>query len=140
MVHLEVASSLSALGEPRAVERILIALLEASLRWGDPERPVLVSAMRAGPSVVITVLAEGTPWQDSRPRLFEPFVVRGEGTSGLELAIAQRLARALDGEVGAGNGGLWLRLPASSSTSACARRPGSTAPARSHARPCARGR
>lgn len=111
-ICVDLPASLRALADPRALERIVTVFLETALRWGEPGRPVTLSAARAGSSVVLAVAAEGTPWAEPRARLFELFAVRGEGASGLELAIARGLSRTLRGEVGAEDGRLWLRLRA----------------------------
>ncbi len=105
-------SDLRALGDRRALEQILINLLDNAMKF-TPE----------GPSVVLSVLDSGPGIEPRhRDRIFERFYradagrARENGGTGLGLAIVKHLAQAMGGQVGveSGQGGsrFWVKLPA----------------------------
>jgi two-component system OmpR family sensor kinase len=105
--------------EAAAVERVLVPLIENACRYA--ERSVRVGVQRADGEVRLTVSDDGPGVDPSvSERVFEPGVQAAEGSddghAGLGLALARRLARALNGDVehvGSDGGATFrVRLPA----------------------------
>lgn len=119
-IAIDVAPDLEVLAEPARLRRIFGNLIDNAVLHGA--EPVQVRAHREGPAVVIEVADTGAGIApDDLTRLFDRFYksdeARAQTGSGLGLAIAREHARALGGEVWAGNndsGGasFFVRLPA----------------------------
>jgi two-component system phosphate regulon sensor histidine kinase PhoR len=114
---------LRAVADRRALEQILVNLLDNAIKFTPEGGRVTVLTDGTGPSVVISVLDTG-PGIEPRhqARIFERFYradagrARGEGGVGLGLAIVKHLAQAQGGQVGveSGQGGsrFWVKLRA----------------------------
>jgi len=116
-------SGLRALGDRRALEQILINLLDNAMKFTPEGGRVTVLGDGTGPSVVLSVLDSGPGIEPRhRDRIFERFYradagrARENGGTGLGLAIVKHLAQAMGGQVGveSGQGGsrFWVKLPA----------------------------
>jgi two-component system phosphate regulon sensor histidine kinase PhoR len=124
-IHLgsDVPSTLAVRADARAVEQILVNLLDNAVKYTPAGGRVTLLADAAGASVLVSVLDTG-PGIETRhqQRIFERFYrvdggrARSDGGSGLGLAIVKHLAQAQGGEVGveSGRGGsrFWVKLPA----------------------------
>jgi signal transduction histidine kinase len=119
-VEVDVPPSALPVGaETAAVERLLVPLIENSCRYAA--KTVRVRAARADGEVQLSVEDDGPGVDESvRAALFEPGVRTpgGDGAhngAGLGLALARRLAQALDGDVeyvpGAAGATFRARLP-----------------------------
>jgi len=114
---------LRAVADRRALEQILVNLLDNAIKFTPEGGRVTVLADSAGSAIVISVLDTG-PGIEPRhqARIFERFYradagrARAEGGVGLGLAIVKHLAQAQGGHVGveSGQGGsrFWVKLPA----------------------------
>jgi two-component system phosphate regulon sensor histidine kinase PhoR len=119
----DVPDGLNALADARALEQVLVNLVDNAVKYTPPGGAVTISAVRDDGAVVVGVSDTG-PGIDRHhlPRLFERFYradpgrSRGLGGTGLGLAIVKHLVQAQGGEVGveSGPGGtrFWVRLPA----------------------------
>ena len=107
----------------RAVEQILVNLLENAIKFTAAGGRVTLLADSGGPSVVLSVIDTGPGIEPRhRERVFERFYradsgrSRDAGGTGLGLSIVKHLALAHGGAAGveSGNGGsrFWVRLPA----------------------------
>jgi len=114
---------LRALGDRRALEQILVNLLDNAIKYTPEGGRVTVLTDGTGPSVVLSVLDTGPGIEPRhRARIFERFYradpgrARENGGIGLGLAIVKHLAQAQGGQVGveSGQGGsrFWVKLPA----------------------------
>jgi len=114
---------LRVIADRRALEQILVNLLDNALKFTPESGRVTVLADGTGPSVVLSVLDTGPGIEPRhRDRIFERFYradpgrARETGGTGLGLAIVKHLAQALGGQVGVetGQGGsrFWVKLPA----------------------------
>ncbi len=114
---------LRALADRRALEQILINLLDNAIKFTPEGGRVTVLGDGTGPSVVLSVLDTGPGIEPRhRDRIFERFYradagrARENGGTGLGLAIVKHLAQAMRGQVGveSGQGGsrFWVKLPA----------------------------
>jgi two-component system phosphate regulon sensor histidine kinase PhoR len=124
-IHLgsDVPATLSVRADARALEQILVNLLDNAIKYTPSGGRVTLLADGAGASVLVSVLDTG-PGIEIRhqQRIFERFYrvdggrARSDGGSGLGLAIVKHLAQAQGGEVGveSGRGGsrFWVKLPA----------------------------
>jgi len=124
-LHLrsEVEEGLAARADPRALEQVLVNLVDNAVKFTPTEGAVTLLAARESDRVVLSVADTG-PGIDRHhlARLFERFYrvdpgrSREQGGTGLGLAIVKHLAQAQGGEVGveSGSGGsrFWVRLPA----------------------------
>lgn len=102
VIAVEPVESFPARGEARSVTQILVNLIGNAVRYSAEGTAVTISFERSGGSALVHVADEG-PGIDlaDQDRIFEPFQKvspGGEGV-GLGLAIARRLARAMDGDV-----------------------------------------
>ncbi len=123
-IHLgaDVPEQLKIRCDVRALEQILVNLLDNAIKYTPQEGRVTLLADATGPHVMLSVLDTG-PGIEARhqERIFERFYrvdggrARVDGGSGLGLAIVKHLAQAQGGEVGVegGRGGsrFWVRLP-----------------------------
>jgi two-component system, OmpR family, phosphate regulon sensor histidine kinase PhoR len=115
---------LRALADRRALEQILVNLLDNAVKYTPQGGRVTLLADGAGPCVLLSVIDTG-PGIEPRhqSRIFERFYrvdggrSRDAGGTGLGLAIVKHLAIAQNGEVGveSGRGGsrFWVKLKAS---------------------------
>ena len=91
--------------EPELVERIVQPLLENAVRYG--KRTVSVGLVRNGKMATIEVVDDGMGVStEERNRIFEPgsrgaAAAAAPGGVGLGLALAQRLAHSVGGEIAA---------------------------------------
>ena len=124
-IHLgaDVAPELQIRADARALEQILVNLLDNAIKYTPENGRVTLLGDGAGDQVILSVIDTG-PGIEPRhqQRIFERFYrvdggrARAAGGSGLGLAIVKHLAQAQGGEVGveSGRGGsrFWVRLPA----------------------------
>jgi len=114
---------LRALGDRRALEQILVNLLDNAVKYTPAGGRITVLTDGTGTSVVLSVLDTGPGIEPRhRARIFERFYradlgrAREDGGTGLGLAIVKHLAQAQGGQVGveSGQGGsrFWVKLPA----------------------------
>ncbi len=130
-VGVEVAApaELAVAADPKALDQILVNLLDNGVKYTRPEGHVWVEARRDGDAVRIEVRDDGPGIADKhRERVFERFYradpsrAREAGGTGLGLSIVKHLVESMDGEVGVEpnepSGSIfWLRLPAAGSMS-----------------------
>ncbi len=114
---------LSVRADARALEQVLVNLVDNAVKYTPRGGTVTIGAERNGGEVVLSVQDTG-PGIDKHhlSRLFERFYradpgrSRETGGTGLGLAIVKHLVQAQSGEVGveSGSGGsrFWVRLPA----------------------------
>ncbi len=112
------------MGDPRAIQQILLNLGTNAIKFSPPEGEVLLTSNVAGATVAIGVRDRGPGIAgDQLERIFEPFVradadaARRTHGLGLGLAISRDLARSMDGDVTveselAGGSLFTLELPA----------------------------
>jgi signal transduction histidine kinase len=84
------------------MEQIIFNLVRNAIEAasGQADGEVSVSARRSGNQVIVDVTDNGPGVADDlRDRLFEPFVTGKPGGTGLGLALCQRLAERMGGEV-----------------------------------------
>jgi two-component system phosphate regulon sensor histidine kinase PhoR len=124
-IHLgaDVPPQLQIRADARALEQILVNLLDNAIKYTPQGGRVTLLGDGAGEHVIVSVIDTG-PGIEPRhqQRIFERFYrvdggrARTSGGSGLGLAIVKHLAQAQGGEVGveSGRGGsrFWVRLPA----------------------------
>jgi two-component system phosphate regulon sensor histidine kinase PhoR len=112
---------LRAMADRRALEQILVNLLDNAVKYTPQGGRITVLADDAGSDVVISVLDTGPGIEPRQQgRVFERFYradpgrSRESGGTGLGLAIVKHLAQALGGQAGveSGQGGsrFWVRL------------------------------
>jgi two-component system phosphate regulon sensor histidine kinase PhoR len=118
----EVPAGLAVRADARALEQLLVNLLDNAVKYTSDGGSITLGAAREGARVVLSVSDSG-PGIERRhlPRLFERFYrvdpgrSRDQGGTGLGLAIVKHLAQALGGEVGvesgAGGSRFWVNLP-----------------------------
>jgi heavy metal sensor kinase len=94
-------------GDPTALRRLLLNLVENAIKYTEPGGVVELSATTEGRAVVITVRDTGIGIDPAdSERIFRPFVrlddarSRDTGGSGLGLAIARSIAQAHEGSLG----------------------------------------
>ncbi|HMG57965.1 MAG TPA: ATP-binding protein [Kofleriaceae bacterium] len=131
-VTVEVASpaDLAVRADPKALDHILVNLIDNGVKYGRPDGCVWVEARldgASGDAVRIEVRDDGPGIADKhRARVFERFYradpsrSREAGGTGLGLSIVKHLVESMDGEVGVEpnlpQGSIfWLRLPRASS-------------------------
>ncbi|MEO5973068.1 MAG: HAMP domain-containing sensor histidine kinase [Sphingomicrobium sp.] len=96
------SGSLKARGEARGVVQILVNLIGNAIRHSPEGGPVEVSFERLGETALVHVANHGSGIAEAdQQRIFERFEQAGSdaGETGLGLAIARRLARAMGGEI-----------------------------------------
>jgi len=118
----DVPAALAVRADARALEQILVNLLDNAVKYTSDGGAITLGGAREGARVVLSVRDTG-PGIERRhlPRLFERFYrvdpgrSRDQGGTGLGLAIVKHLAHALGGEVGvesgAGGSRFWVNLP-----------------------------
>ena len=115
-------AELRILADRRALEQVLVNLLDNAVKFTPGGGRVTVLADGAGPSAVLSVIDSGPGIEPRhRERIFERFYradtgrSRESGGTGLGLAIVKHLVQAQGGQVGveSGRGGsrFWVRLP-----------------------------
>ncbi|HEX6068976.1 MAG TPA: ATP-binding protein [Longimicrobiaceae bacterium] len=115
-LNCRMTPELGYLGDPQAVEQILVNLLANAIKFTEPGgRSSLSCGLRDGPIdgqegdgrwayITVEDTGVGIP-PEQRDRIFEPFVqvdsgyTRRHGGAGLGLAISLRLARSMGGEL-----------------------------------------
>ena len=129
-VKVDIPDDLAVRADHKALDHILVNLIDNGVKYGRPDGNVWVEARPAGPSdtqVRIEVRDDGPGIADKhRGRVFERFYradpsrSREAGGTGLGLSIVKHLVESMDGEVGVEpnqpQGSIfWLRLPRASS-------------------------
>jgi two-component system phosphate regulon sensor histidine kinase PhoR len=126
VVGADIPAALRARADRRALEQILVNLLDNAVKYSPQGGRVTILADDVGGAVEISVLDSGPGIEERhRDRIFERFYradhgrARDNGGTGLGLAIVKHLAQAQGGTVGvqSGRGGsrFWVRLPSPSS-------------------------
>ena len=107
-VTLTMVSAPVVRGEPMAVDRVLVNVLDNAVRYASSAVAVAVSSTPQGAELVVTDDGPGVPSED-RGRILERFTRlddardRDTGGSGLGLAIVDELVRQLGGSVSLGD-------------------------------------
>ena len=122
-VDVAVPEALAVTADPKALDQILVNLIDNGVKYARAEGHVWVEARELGDSVRIEVRDDGPGIPDKhRERVFERFYradssrSREAGGTGLGLSIVKHLVESMGGEVGvepnAPRGSIfWLRLP-----------------------------
>ena len=122
-VNVAIPGSLAVRADPKALDHILVNLIDNGVKYGRPDGNVWVEARLSGDDVRIEVRDDGPGIADKhRTRVFERFYradpsrSREAGGTGLGLSIVKHLVESMSGEVGvepnAPTGSIfWLRLP-----------------------------
>ena len=122
-LRAEVPPGLAARADARALEQVLVNLVDNAVKYTPEGATVTVRAEGSGRDVVVSVADTGPGIERHHlPRLFERFYradpgrSRDSGGTGVGLAIVKHLVQAQGGEVGveSGSGGsrFWVRLQA----------------------------
>src|SRR5438067_1187244 len=122
VLSADVPERLRANADKRALEQILVNLLDNAVKFTPQGGRVTLLGDGLGPTVMLSVVDTGPGIEPQhQPRIFERFYRADAGRSrelggtGLGLAIVKHLAHAMGGEVGlesSANGSrFWLRLP-----------------------------
>jgi len=126
-VRVDIPAELAVRADPKALDHILVNLIDNGVKYGRPDGNVWVEARTAVDGVRIEVRDDGPGIADKhRARVFERFYradpsrSREAGGTGLGLSIVKHLVESMDGEVGVEpnvpQGSIfWLRLPRASS-------------------------
>jgi two-component system phosphate regulon sensor histidine kinase PhoR len=123
-IHLDtnVPDNLSVLADRRAMEQVLVNLLDNAIKYSPVSSTVSVEAEVENGQALIQVTDSG-PGIEARhlPRIFERFYrvdpgrARDSGGTGLGLAIVKHLVQSQKGEVGVDSGShgsrFWVRMP-----------------------------
>jgi two-component system, OmpR family, phosphate regulon sensor histidine kinase PhoR len=118
----DVPAALAVRADARALEHVLVNLVDNAVKYTPATGSVTVSAERAGDEVILAVADTGPGIAAHHlPRLFERFYRadagrdRDQGGTGLGLAIVKHLAQAQGGDVGVESGTagsrFWVKLP-----------------------------
>ena len=122
-VMVEVPEKLSVKADAKALDQILVNLIDNGVKYTQPEGHVWVEARELGDAIRIEVRDDGPGISDKhRARVFERFYradpsrSREAGGTGLGLSIVKHLVESMGGEVGvepnAPRGSIfWLQLP-----------------------------
>ncbi|HEY1557412.1 MAG TPA: ATP-binding protein [Kofleriaceae bacterium] len=122
-LHVEVPHAIAVKADPKALDQILVNLLDNGVKYTRADGHVWVEAREIGDAVRIEVRDDGPGIADKhRERVFERFYradparTREAGGTGLGLSIVKHLVESMGGEVGvepnAPRGSIfWLRLP-----------------------------
>jgi len=119
----DVPERLRANTDRRALEQILVNLLDNAVKFTPPGGRVTLLGDGLGPTVMLSVVDTGPGIEaQHQARIFERFYradagrSRESGGTGLGLAIVKHLAQAMGGEVGVesnkGGSRFWVKLPA----------------------------
>jgi two-component system phosphate regulon sensor histidine kinase PhoR len=105
-VAVDVDADLAVEGDPRALDQVLINLVDNAVKYTPPGGHVTVSAHRDGGDAVVVVADDGPGVDEThKGRLFERFYrvdpgrSRDVGGTGLGLAIVKHLVEAMGGRV-----------------------------------------
>jgi two-component system, OmpR family, phosphate regulon sensor histidine kinase PhoR len=122
-ITVAVPEALAVRADPKALDHILVNLIDNGVKYGRPDGHVWVEARPAGADVRIEVRDDGPGIADKhRARVFERFYradpsrSREAGGTGLGLSIVKHLVESMGGDVGVEpnvpQGSIfWLRLP-----------------------------
>ena len=122
-VLVEIADRLAVKADAKALDQILVNLIDNGVKYTHPEGHVWVEAKELGNTIRIEVRDDGPGISDKhRARVFERFYradpsrSREAGGTGLGLSIVKHLVESMGGEVGvepnAPRGSIfWLQLP-----------------------------
>jgi two-component system phosphate regulon sensor histidine kinase PhoR len=105
-LELQVPAGLWVLGDQRAIEQVVLNLVDNAVKYTPANSHVTIGARQTGDEVVLTVRDDG-PGIDAKhlPRLFERFYrvdkgrSRDMGGTGLGLSIVKHLVNGMRGEV-----------------------------------------
>jgi two-component system, OmpR family, phosphate regulon sensor histidine kinase PhoR len=126
-VRVDIADSIAVKADPKALDQILVNLIDNGVKYTQAEGHVWVEARELGDAVRIEVRDDGPGIADKhRARVFERFYradpsrSREAGGTGLGLSIVKHLVESMGGEVGvepnAPRGSIfWLQLPRATS-------------------------
>ena len=122
-VEVDAPEELAVTADPKALDQILVNLIDNAVKYTRPEGHVRVAARRDGDAVRVEVRDDGPGIAAKhRERVFERFYradpsrAREAGGTGLGLSIVKHLVESMGGEVGVEpnepSGSIfWLRLP-----------------------------
>ncbi len=122
-VEVAVPEAIAVKADPKALDQILVNLIDNGVKYARPDGRVWVEARELGDAVRIEVRDDGPGIPEKhRERVFERFYrmdpsrARDAGGTGLGLSIVKHLVESMGGEVGvepnAPRGSIfWLRLP-----------------------------
>lgn len=122
-VELAVPESIAVAADAKALDQILVNLLDNGVKWARQEGTVRVEAHEVGDAVRIEVQDDGPGIAEKhRARVFERFYrvdesrARDAGGTGLGLSIVKHLVESMGGEVGVEpntprGSVFWLQLP-----------------------------
>jgi two-component system phosphate regulon sensor histidine kinase PhoR len=125
-ITVTVPDALAVRADPKALDHILVNLIDNGVKYGRPDGNVWVEARPDGDEVRIEVRDDGPGIADKhRARVFERFYradpsrSREAGGTGLGLSIVKHLVESMSGDVGVEpnvpQGSIfWLRLPRAS--------------------------
>jgi two-component system phosphate regulon sensor histidine kinase PhoR len=131
-VEVAVPPALSVKADPKALDQILVNLIDNGVKYTRPEGHVWVEARDVGDHVRIEIRDDGPGISEKhRERVFERFYradpsrSREAGGTGLGLSIVKHLVESMDGEVGVEpnvprGSVFWLRLPKATATTTVA--------------------
>jgi two-component system phosphate regulon sensor histidine kinase PhoR len=127
-VTVDIPDAIVVKADAKALDQILVNLIDNGVKYTQPEGHVWVEARDVGDSVRIEVRDDGPGISDKhRARVFERFYradpsrSREAGGTGLGLSIVKHLVESMGGEVGvepnAPRGSIfWLQLPSATPT------------------------
>ncbi|MBZ0270483.1 PAS domain-containing protein [bacterium] len=122
-VRIEAADDLMALGDAKALDQVMINLIDNAVKYTPEQGEIVLSAAREGDRIRLSVTDNGPGIEPRhRPRIFERFYrvdpgrSRDLGGTGLGLAIVKHLVEAMGGQVGVDavepHGSIfWIALP-----------------------------
>ncbi|MBA4019481.1 MAG: sensor histidine kinase [Pirellula sp.] len=109
LIGLETAAARSELtvrASPALLRQVLENLIDNAVKYGAPDKPVIVALQRLGHDACISVVDQGPGIAEAdRAMIFQPFFRSadarrsGAAGTGLGLAVAARIARALGGSL-----------------------------------------
>jgi two-component system phosphate regulon sensor histidine kinase PhoR len=118
-LRVEIPDGIAVIADARALEQVLVNLLDNAVKYTPEGGRATVSASASGDSVDVVVSDTGPGIERHHlPRLFERFYrvdpgrSRGSGGTGLGLAIVKHLVQMQAGEIGVdtGEGGTRFRV------------------------------
>ncbi|HSD88706.1 MAG TPA: ATP-binding protein [Kofleriaceae bacterium] len=131
-VEVTIPPALAVKADPKALDQILVNLIDNGVKYTRPEGHVWVEARDVGDNVRIEIRDDGPGISEKhRERVFERFYradpsrSREAGGTGLGLSIVKHLVESMDGAVGVEpnvprGSVFWLRLPKASATTTVA--------------------